>query len=211
VVPREAWSITRFSFGGGVVALVARVPIISVRGSVPGLPVRSAALHSLVKRFGRNLAMVLDALDRHILALYQADTRVPCEQIGAQVGLSAAAVQRRLKRLRETGVIVAETAAVDCRQLGLDVTALVHVDLVDESAHATRAFRDKVVARGEVQQCYGVTGAADYVLVVVVTNLKPYDAFCEDCLLHDANVRSFSTQIVLDAAKRGSVVHIPET
>lgn len=154
--------------------------------------------------------MTLDALDRQILALYQRNTRVPSEQIGALVGLSAAAVQRRLKRLRETGVIVAETASLDCRQLGLGMTVIVQVDLVDESARAAWAFRDKVSARGEVQQCYGVTGAADYVLVVVVADLAAYEAFCEACLLHDTNVRSFTTQIVLDAAKRGGPLEIPK-
>ena len=154
--------------------------------------------------------MNLDPLDREILALYQRDTRVPSERIGAQVGLSAAAVQRRLKRLRDTGVVVAETAALDCLKLGLGLTAIVNVDLIDESARAARAFRDKVCARGEVQQCYGVTGAADYVLVVIVTDLQAYDAFCEACLLHDANVRGFTTQVVLDAAKRGGPLDIPE-
>jgi Lrp/AsnC family leucine-responsive transcriptional regulator len=39
---------------------------------------------------------------------------------------------------------------------------------------------------------------------------KAYDAFCEACLLHDANVRSFTTQIVLDAAKRGGPLDIPK-
>ena len=154
--------------------------------------------------------MTLDTLDRQILSLYQRDTRVPGEQIGAQVGLSAAAVQRRLKRLRETGVIVAETASLDCRALGLGVTAIVQVDLVDESARATQAFRDKVTACGEVQQCYGVAGGMDYVLVVIVPDLAAYEAFCEACLLHDANVRSFTTQIVLDAAKRGGPLRIPQ-
>lgn len=155
--------------------------------------------------------MALDTLDRQILALYQRDTRVPSEQIGEQVGLSAAAVQRRLKRLRESGVIVSETASLDCRQLGLGLTAIVHVDLIDESARATRAFRDKVTARGEVQQCYGVAGAADYVLVVIVADLPAYEAFCEACLLHDANVRSFTTQVVLDAAKRGGPLEIAQS
>ncbi|WP_325479625.1 Lrp/AsnC family transcriptional regulator [Piscinibacter sp.] len=154
--------------------------------------------------------MTLDTLDRQILSLYQRDTRVPGEQIGAQVGLSAAAVQRRLKRLRESGVIVAETASLDCRSLGLGVTAIEQVDLVDESARATRAFRDKVTARIEVQQCYGVAGAMDYVLVVIVPDLAAYEAFCEACLLHDANVRSFTTQIVLDAAKRSVPLRIPQ-
>jgi DNA-binding Lrp family transcriptional regulator len=147
--------------------------------------------------------MPLDAFDRQILALYQRDTRVPSEQIGAQVGLSAAAVQRRLKRLRESGVILAEVASLDCQKLGLGVTALVHVDLVDESARATQAFRDKVMARGEVQQCYGVAGVVDYVLIIVVPDLAAYEVFCNECLLHDANVRSFTTHIVLDAVKRG--------
>lgn len=152
--------------------------------------------------------MSLDSLDRKILALYQHDTRLAGERIGEEVGLSAAAVQRRLKRMRETGVILAEPAVLDCKALGLDVTAIVQVDLVDESARASRAFRDRLCARPEVQQCYGVTGEVDYVLVVIVPDLAGYDAFCEACLLHDPNVRSFTTQIVLDAAKRGGPLAI---
>lgn len=152
--------------------------------------------------------MTLDALDRRILDLYQTDTRQPAEHIGARVGLSAAAVQRRLKRLREAGVIVAETAQLDCRALGLGLTAIVHVDLVDESARATHAFRDKLLARPEVQQCYGVAGNVDYVLVVIVADLAAYEAFCADCLLHDANVRSFTTHVVLEAARRGGALPV---
>lgn len=151
----------------------------------------------------------VDKLDRQILALYQANTRLPGEQIGAQVGLSAAAVQRRLKRLRESGVILAETAQLDCRKLGLGLTAIVQVDLVDESAVAAAAFTTKLKARPEVQQCYGVTGAMDYVLVLVVPDLAAYEAFCAECLLHDANVRSFSTQVVLDAVRRGGPLALP--
>ena len=56
--------------------------------------------------------MTLDAFDRKILEQYQHDTRIPAETIGAAVGLSATAVQRRLKRLRENGVILAEIAVL---------------------------------------------------------------------------------------------------
>lgn len=153
--------------------------------------------------------MTLDTFDRQILDLYQRNTRLPAEQMGARVGLSAAAVQRRLKRLRETGVILAETAELDCTKLGLGITAIVQVDLVDESARATLAFRQKVDARGEVQQCYGVAGSIDYVLIVIVPDLAAYDVFCNACLLHDTNVRSFTTQIVLDAHKRRGALEIP--
>lgn len=154
--------------------------------------------------------MIFDSFDRQILDIYQRDTRLPAEQIGASVGLSAAAVQRRLKRSRETGVILAETGVLDCKKLGLGVTAIVQVDLIDESAHATLAFRQKLDMHGEVQQCYGVAGAIDYVLIVVVEDLAAYEAFCNDCLLHDSNVRSFTTHIVLDAHKRHGAIKIPE-
>jgi DNA-binding Lrp family transcriptional regulator len=150
----------------------------------------------------------LDTLDRRILALWQRDTRLSGERIGAEVGLSAAAVQRRLARLREAGVIVAETAVLDCAALGLDFTAVVNVDLIDESARAQAAFKEGACARPEVQQCYGVAGAYDFVLVVVVRDLRAYDAFCASCLLHDPNVRSFSTQVVLDAVRRAGPLDV---
>jgi Lrp/AsnC family leucine-responsive transcriptional regulator len=152
--------------------------------------------------------MTLDAFDRQILEIYQRDTRLPAEQIGTQVGLSAAAVQRRLKKLRETGVILAETAELDCEKLGLGITAIVQVDLVDESARATLAFRKKVDRRSEVQQCYGVAGNIDYVLMVIVPDLAAYEVFCNECLLHDANVRSFTTHIVLDAHRRRNALQV---
>lgn len=154
--------------------------------------------------------MTIDIFDRHILDLYQRNTRLPAELIGAQVGLSAAAVQRRLKRLRESGVILAETAELDCTKIDLGITVVVQVDLVDESARATLAFRQTVGARGEVQQCYGVAGPMDYVLIVIVPDLAAYNVFCNECLLHDTNVKSFTTQIVLDAHKRRGALEIPE-
>jgi Lrp/AsnC family leucine-responsive transcriptional regulator len=153
--------------------------------------------------------MELDPSDRRIRAAYQHETPRAGAEIGAQVGLAAAAVQRRLKRLREAGVIVAEVAVLDCATLGLNLTAIVHVDLIDESARAAGAFRDKVVSRPDVQQCYGVAGAVDFVLVVIVADLPTYERFCEACLLHDPNVRSFTTHIVLEAAKRNGGLNIP--
>ena len=83
-----------------------------------------------------------------------------------------------------------------------------HIDLVDESARATHAFRDKLLARPEVQQCYGVAGNVDYVVVVVVPDLAAYEAFTDACLLHDTNVRSFTTHVVLEAARRGGPLAI---
>lgn len=145
----------------------------------------------------------MDTFDHKILAHYQYDTQVPAAEIGAQVGLSAAAVQRRLKRLREAGVIEAETARISPKAVGLPVTCIVAVDLRDESTREMARFKRRMTARPEVQQCYYVTGQADFMLVVLAASMESYEAFTREALLEDANVQSFTTHVVLDRVKTG--------
>ena len=80
----------------------------------------------------------MDRIDRRILALYQGDTRRIAESIGAEVGLSAAAVQRRLKRLRETGIIRAELAQLDNAAVGAPITCIVALIMASAPAHLDR-------------------------------------------------------------------------
>src|SRR5260221_2562135 len=135
----------------------------------------------------------LDAFDRKILERYQHDTRVPAETIGLAVGLSTTTVQRRLKRLRETGIIAAEIAVLSPAPLDLPVTCVVGVDLEREGAADIDHFKSRMTACPEVQQCFYVTGATDFILVVLTKSLEDYEGFTRRMLLDDANVRSFTT------------------
>jgi Lrp/AsnC family transcriptional regulator, leucine-responsive regulatory protein len=148
----------------------------------------------------------LDAFDLAILARYQHDTRLNAEAIGAEVGLSAAAVQRRLKRLRETGVIQAETASVSPHAVGFPITCVVSVDIEREGAADLARFRQRMLSVAEVQQCYYVTGAADFILIVLARDMACYEAFTREHLLSDPNVRSFTTHVVMEAVKTGASV-----
>ena len=150
-----------------------------------------------------NAKVTLDRHDREILARYQHDTQVPAKVIADAVGLSAAAVQRRLKRLRAEGVIERELAQLDPKALGLPVTCLVSVDLERERGSDLERFRRKVLAAPEVQQCYYVTGATDFVLVVLAESMEAYEGFTRRALLDDANVRSFTTYVALERVKVG--------
>ena len=94
-------------------------------------------------------AIALDAFDLRILAMYQHDVRLPAERIGDQVGLSAAAVQRRLKRLRENGVIEAEVARIAPRAVGLPITCIVTIDLDRETAAELARFKARMAACAE--------------------------------------------------------------
>ena len=145
----------------------------------------------------------LDRFDLRILERYQHDTRVAAGAIGEAVGLSAAAVQRRLKRLREAGVIAAEVAALAPKPLGVGFTAVVTVDLDREGAADLDRFKQRISTHAEVQQCYYVTGQADFVLIVLATDLESYEAFTRRALLSDPNVRSFTTHVALERVKVG--------
>ena len=151
----------------------------------------------------QNTKAALDSHDREILRRYQHDTQVPAKVIAEAVGLSTAAVQRRLKRLREARVIEREAAQLDPKAVGLPVTCLVSVDLEREHAADLARFRRKILAAPEVQQCYYVTGATDYVLVVLAESMEAYEAFARRELLDDPNVRSFTTYVALERVKVG--------
>jgi Lrp/AsnC family transcriptional regulator, leucine-responsive regulatory protein len=145
----------------------------------------------------------LDRLDFAILERYQRDTQLAAGAIGRAVGLSAAAVQRRLKRLREAGVIEREAAQLDPAALGLTVMCVVNVRLARDHEADLARFRRQAAATPEVQQCYYVTGPNDFVLIVVAADVPAYEAFTRGPLLTDGNVRKFTTHVVLGRAKVG--------
>jgi Lrp/AsnC family transcriptional regulator, leucine-responsive regulatory protein len=145
----------------------------------------------------------LDALDRAILTHYQADTKIAAAVIGERIGLSAAAVQRRIKRMRETGVIQAELALIDPAAVGFPVTVIVHVDIERETiAHIDR-FKALMKKRAEVQQCWYTTGQTDFVLVVRVASMAAYEAFTRESLVSIDNVARFTSFVVLSEVKTG--------
>jgi len=154
--------------------------------------------------------MPLDRFDLAILERYQRDTQLPAKTIGDAVGLSTAAVQRRLKRLREDGVIERECAVLSPKALGMVITCIVAVDLDREGGEDLDRFRRAMQRRPEVQQCYVVTGQADVILVVLTPDMETYDAFTREALMADANVRSFTTHVALERVKVGLDVPIAQ-
>ena len=144
----------------------------------------------------------MDRIDRRILALYQGDTRRIAESIGAEVGLSAAAVQRRLKRLRETGIIRAELAQLDNAAVGAPITCIVALIMASAPAHLDR-FKRQVGADPQVQQCYHVTGSQDFVLVVSAASMEDYGEFAHRWFDSSEQVARYETYVVLDRVKVG--------
>ena len=152
----------------------------------------------------RNKALVpaaLDDFDRAILAIMQRNNRMPQHEIGERVHLSAAAVQRRIKRMEEIGVIRANVVVLDPARVGRPVTLVVGVEVDSERADRLAQTRDRLAAAPEVQQCYYVTGDMDFILVISAGSMEEYQEISRRLFREDVNVRRFTTFVVMSSPK----------
>lgn len=143
----------------------------------------------------------MDDNDLKILRLVQGNARLTAETISQDIGLSPAAVQKRLKKLRETGVIEKEIAVLSPAKLGREMTILVEVILERENRAHLDSFKRKMRNAPCVQQCYYTTGEADFMLILVVRDIQEYEAFTQEYFFDESNISRFKTSIVMDRVK----------
>jgi Lrp/AsnC family leucine-responsive transcriptional regulator len=108
----------------------------------------------------------LDQVDLRILAALQDDARIGYQELGDSVGLSAAAVFQRVRKLEEGGVLAGYHAEVDPAALGRSLVAFIHV--VPGPGADTERLRDQWRAMTDVQECHLMTGAVGFLLKVRV-------------------------------------------
>ena len=145
----------------------------------------------------------LDRFDLAILDILQTDNTTPQRVIAQAVNLSAPAVQRRIQRLQSSGVIRANVAVLDPVKLGKPLTIVLEVHLDNERPDRTAPLRARIAAEDAVQQCYSVTGEADYLLVVNVASMADYEALTRRLFEGDDNIKRFRTSVALASLKTG--------
>ncbi|APZ44580.1 Lrp/AsnC family transcriptional regulator [Acidihalobacter ferrooxydans] len=148
----------------------------------------------------------LDLIDRCLLDLLQADARQSLDRLAEAVSLSAPAVQRRIKRLRESGVIVRDAVEIQPAAVGLPMTFIVTVELEHERADQVDKFRRKVANEALVQQCYYVTGDSDFVIIALAQSMDDFEAMTRRLFFDDANIRRFRTAVVMGKPLRSLAV-----
>lgn len=136
----------------------------------------------------------LDAADRRLLVLLQADSSLTNQELARRAHLSAATCLRRVRRLIDSGVIERQVALVSpdvlAQLTGAGLTAILEVTLDTQSAEAQASFEAAIAAEPAVQQCYRVATGPDFVLVVYVADMAAYHAFVHRALTAVANVRN---------------------
>jgi Lrp/AsnC family transcriptional regulator, leucine-responsive regulatory protein len=151
----------------------------------------------------------VDNLDRTILSILQENADVPGKAIAEAVGLSTSAVERRIGKLKQDGVIEKIVAVVSPKAAGRPLSVLVELEIQNEHRHTLEQFQRWVDRAPEVQSCWYVTGDVDYVLLVAVRDLEEYNAFI-DRLMNEqqALVRKYKSLIALKTVKHGLAVSV---
>ncbi|TYC54114.1 Lrp/AsnC family transcriptional regulator [Rhodobacterales bacterium] len=145
--------------------------------------------------------VALDSFDLKLLAALQENAALTNADLGEVIGLSASQVSRRRQKLEEGQVIRRYRADLAPDALGLTVTAFVGVTLGAHSRENARKFRNMVTAMPEVQEAHTLTGDLDYMLKIVVPDLKALSRIINDELLPQEAVNNVRSSIAMDTLK----------
>jgi Lrp/AsnC family leucine-responsive transcriptional regulator len=151
-----------------------------------------------------NVEQGLDAKDRNILALIQRDGKMSQALIAKHVGLSTAAVNERLKKLEQAGVIRRFTALVDPKAVGIQVTAFIEVFI--EHPRYEEPFIKRILELDEVQECHHITGEFSVLLKVRVRDMESLQKLVISQLNGAEGVRQTRTVMVLSTVKEESYI-----
>ena len=149
--------------------------------------------------------LALDATDLALLSQLQVDASLSNQALAEQVQVSPATCLRRVKRLRDSGLIERQVALLNPERLaavqGHGLTAIVEISLDAQGEAQLAEFERRVSADDAVQQCYRVSPGPDFVLVVAVADMPAYLALTQRLFISDANVRNVKAFFSVKRAK----------
>jgi Lrp/AsnC family transcriptional regulator, leucine-responsive regulatory protein len=130
------------------------------------------------------------------------------QALAERVHTSPPTCLRRVKRLRDAGLIERQIAVLNperlAQTLGHGLTALVEITLDRQDADALQAFEDRVAPDAAVQQCYRVSPGPDFCLVVHTQDMPGYQALTQRLFTSDANVRNVKAFFSIKRSKFGA-------
>jgi len=145
----------------------------------------------------------MDVLDKKILKELQSNNRISSEDLGMIVGLSATACQRRLKKLRQSNIISKEIAVLNGIKFDNYVTVIVEVTIKQGAAQNIDKFKKKMLDCEQVQQCFYVTGPADFILIITTKNMLEYENLTKKLFFVDNNIQKFHSTVSMENVKAG--------
>jgi len=143
----------------------------------------------------------LDEVDVQLLALLQEDGRITNADLSKRVGLSPPSVLQRVRILEKSGLIRGYHAILDAERLGLRITALAMISLSLHQEQPIERFRRSINEIPEVLECYHVSGEFDFLLKIVVRDIRAYEQLIREKLSKIKGIQQIKTSFVLANTK----------
>jgi len=149
----------------------------------------------------------MDDTDRRILRLLQQDSSLSASVVARRVGLSASPCWKRINKMRAEGVIRRQTAILDAERLGFGLTVFVSIKTGEHSSDWLKQFADTVTAMPEVLAFHRMAGEVDYLLKVVVPDMKSFDAFYKH-LIETTGLTEVTSRVSMETIKETTALPI---
>lgn len=143
----------------------------------------------------------LDVIDRRILDELQSDGRLSNVELAARVHLSPSACLARVRRLEESGVVSRYVTLVDPHRVGLPISVFIQVRLERQVEAILDKFEEQMNCYPQVMECYLMTGDSDYLLRVVVPDIKALEMFIVNELSKIPGVANIRSSFALKQVK----------
>lgn len=154
--------------------------------------------------------ITLDAIDRRILEVLQQDSSISNVELARSINLSPSPTLARVKHLESSGVISRYVGLVNPDALGLQMTVFVKVSLEQQESEALRNFENEVARFDAVMEVYLMTGDEDYLLRLVVRDLKALERFILDHLTKIPHVKNIRSSFALKQVKYKTALPLPQ-
>jgi len=149
----------------------------------------------------------MDAINRKILRILQADATVPVAEIAERVGLSTTPCWRRIQSLEKSGLIRRRVALLDRQKMNVGVTVFVRLKTSQHNYEWLESFAKEVADIEEVVEFYRMSGDVDYLLKIVVPDIDSYDAVYKR-LIKSANLSDVSSSFAMEEIKHTTAVPV---
>ncbi len=154
--------------------------------------------------------MKLDTTDRRILAFLQKDSKITTKELSMHLDLSPTAVYERIKKMEKEGVIKGYSALIDRARAGRGFVVFCQIKLLQHRHEYVVKFEREVIRFDEVLECYNVSGDYDYLLKVMVKDMKAYHDFINDKLTRMDHIGSAHTTFIIHEVKNSHIIPVQE-
>lgn len=143
----------------------------------------------------------LDKINRQILNELQEDSSITNAELAERLNLPTTTVFDRVKKLESNGIISKRVAIVNPEKLGKETIAFVSLSLSGHSAKNVQKFWESIESLPEVLECYHISGENDFILKVIVENIRTYETFLLEKLTAIENIGKIKTSFVMSTIK----------